>query len=134
MEGRLGQNTSSAISQVQNLAANPADLAAVIAKIYGNQQTGMQDIGMQAGQNWMNNQGQLTEMLKNFGTYQNQAFDYNQNQPYQAAKAAESALREGAFRNLSSAGTNIASGISGKANMQFQQEQMDEFIKRVYGK
>lgn len=132
MEARLGENTSRAISQVQNAAANPADLAATIAKIYGAQNQGIQDIGIQAGQNWMNNQNQLNQMLQTYGTYENQAFDYNQNQPYQAAKAAEAALREAAFRNLSSAGTNLASGMSGYANLALEAKKNNIDLKDLF--
>jgi hypothetical protein len=128
MEARLGENTAKGIAEMRNVAANPADLASNVAKMYGAQTQGLQDIGIQAGQNWLGQQGQLSQMLQNLGQYQEKAWDYNQNQPYQQAKAAESALREGAFRNLTAAGTNIASGLSGAANLNYQQQALDKTL------
>lgn len=128
MEARLGENTAKGIAEMRNVAANPADLASNVAKMYGAQNQGLQDIGIQAGQNWLGQQGQLNQSLQNLGQYQEKAWDYNQNQPYQQAKAAESALREAAFRNLTAAGTNIASGLSGAANLNYQQQALDKTL------
>jgi hypothetical protein len=121
MENKLGQNASKGINELKNVSANGADLASNVARIYAGQNDAVNNLGIQAGQNWLNQQGQLNNNLQNLGVYQEKAWDYNQNQPYQAAKAAESALREGAFRNLTSAGINIASGLGGAAMMKYQQ-------------
>ena len=126
MEGRLGQNTSKGINELKNVSANAGDLASNVARMYSGNNDALNNIGIQAGQNWMNNQNGLNQVLQTLGGYQDKQFEYNKNQPYQAAKAAESALREGAFRNLTSMGTNIASGIGGAANMMYQQNALDE--------
>lgn len=49
-----------------------------------------------------NNQNQLAyaNALKGFGELEDTKFKINELDPYEAAKAAESALREGAFKNL----------------------------------
>jgi len=130
MEGRLGQNTAKGIAEMKNVAANPADLASNVARMYGAQNDAINNIGVQAGQNWLGQQGQLNQALNRLGQYQQQQWDYNKNQPYQNAMAAASALREGAFRNTMAAGTNIASGISGGLNMQNQQNMMDAYLNR----
>jgi hypothetical protein len=133
MEGRLGQNTAKGIAEMKNVAANPADLASNVARMYGAQNDAMNNIGIQAGQNWLGQQGQLNQSLNRLGQYQQQQWDYNKNQPYQNAMAASSALNEGAFRNAMAGGTNIASGISGALNMQNQQNMMDQYMNR-FGK
>jgi len=130
MEGRLGQNTAKGIAEMKNVAANPADLASNVARMYGAQNDAMNNIGIQAGQNWLGQQGQLNQALNRLGQYQQQQWDYNQNQPYQNAMAAASALREGAFRNAMAGGTNIASGISGALNMQNQQNMMNAYMNK----
>jgi hypothetical protein len=128
MEAKLGQNTAKGIAQMQNAAANPADLASNIARLYGAQNEGIQNIGLKAGQNWLGQQGQLSNALRMMGQYQDKKWDYNQKQPYEEAKAAEAALREASYRNLAAASTGIASGISGASNMQYQQENLDKIL------
>jgi len=128
MEAKLGQNTAKGISQLQNASANSADLASNIARLYGAQNEGVQNIGLKAGQNWLGQQGQLSNALRMLGQYQNQQWDYNQKQPYEEAKAAEAALREASFRNLAAASTGIASGISGAANMQYQDDRFNKLL------
>jgi hypothetical protein len=128
MEAKLGQTTAKGIAQMQNAAANPADLASNIARLYGAQNEGIQNIGLKAGQNWLGQQGQLSNALRMMGQYQDKKWDYNQKQPYEEAKAAEAALREASYRNLAAASTGIASGISGAANMQYQQENLDKML------
>lgn len=128
MEAKLGQTTAKGINQMQNAAANPADLASNIAKLYGAQNEATQNIGIKAGQNWLNQQGQLSNALRMLGQYQQQQWDYNKKQPYEEAKAAEAALREASYRNLAAASTNIASGISGAANMQYQSDNLDKTL------
>jgi hypothetical protein len=128
MEAKLGQSTAKGIAQMQNAAANPADLASNIARLYGAQNEGIQNIGLKAGQNWLGQQGQLSNALRMMGQYQDKKWDYNQRQPYDEAKAAEAALREASYRNLAAASTGIASGISGAANMQYQSDNLDKML------
>jgi hypothetical protein len=128
MEAKLGQNTAKGISQLQNASANSADLASNIARIYGAQNEGVQNIGLKAGQNWLGQQGQLSNALRMLGQYQQQQWDYNQKQPYEEAKAAEAALREASYRNLAAASTGIASGISGAANLQYQDDRFNKMM------
>jgi hypothetical protein len=126
MEGRLGQNTAKGIAEMRNVAANPADLASNVAKLYASQNQGLQDIGMKAGQNWLGQQGQLNQALSRLGNYQDRQFEYNQNQPYQAAKGAESALRQASYENLYSGLSDIGSTVAGGMSAYDQQTQLNE--------
>jgi len=121
MEDRLGRTTSNALGDLKEVSNSPSQLGANIAKVYGNQMNAENTLGIQAGQNWQNNQGLLRSQLGQLGRYQDYQFDYNQNQPYQAKMAASSALREGAFRNLSAGvgdisktGTALAAYLAAK--------------------
>jgi hypothetical protein len=128
IEAKMAQNTAKGINQLQNVSANPADLAANVARLYNAQMEGTQNLGIKAAQNWQGNQGQLSNALRMLGQYQQQQWDYNKKQPYEEAKAAEAALREASYRNLAAASTNIASGISGAANMQYQSDNLDKML------
>jgi hypothetical protein len=133
MEGRLGQNTAKGIAEMRNVAANPADLASNVAKLYASQNQGLQDIGMRAGQNWLGQQGQLNQSLSRLGNYQDKQFEYNQNQPYQAAKAAESALRQASYENLYSGITGFANTAAGGVSAYDQQKKLNELKAKKDG-
>lgn len=133
MEARLGQNTSKGIAEMRNVAANPADLASNVAKLYASQNQGLQDIGMRAGQNWLGQQGQLNQALQRLGNYQDKQFEYNQNQPYQAAKGAESALRQASYENLYSGLSGVGSAVAGGLSAMEQQKALNELKAKNQG-
>lgn len=128
MEGRIGQNLSRGIADLKNVASSPAELSTNIARMYSGSNNAINDIGLAAGQNWLNNQAGLRQALGQLGQYQDKQWQINKFQPYQNNMAASAALREGSFRNLSAAGQNLASGISGYANMKYQQDMLDEML------
>jgi hypothetical protein len=84
---------------------------------------------MAASQQWLRNQGMLSDVLGNVGTYRDKEFDYNMNQPYQNNMAAASALREGSYRNVQSASQDLASGLSGYANMDYYDNMLNDINK-----
>lgn len=116
MEDRLGRTTSNALADLKNVSNNPSQLGANIAKVYGNQMNAENNLGIKAAENWQNNQGLLRNQLGQLGRYQDYQFDYNQNQPYQNNMAARSALKEGAFRNLTAGVKDLAATGVGLAN------------------
>jgi hypothetical protein len=122
MEDKIGQNIGKGVAELQDVSSNPANLASNVAKLYNSGNDSMGNIGIQAGQNWLQQQGRLGNSLQNLGQYQDKQYDENFKQPYENNMAASSALREGAFRNLSSAGTNIASAVGGAANMKYAED------------
>jgi len=133
MEAKLGQNTAKGIAEMRNVAANPADLASNVAKLYASQNQGLQDIGMRAGQNWLGQQGQLNQALSRLGNYQDKQFDYDQNQPYQAAKAAESALRQASYENLYSGVNSLGSAAAGGVSAYAEQKKLNELKAKKDG-
>lgn len=139
MEAKLAQNTSKGIAQMQNASANAADLSSNIAKLYGAQNEGIQNIGLKATQNYLNQQGQLRNVLSAVGQYQDKEFDYNKNQPYDAAKAAESALRYAAWKNVSSSVKDLSAAGQGYMNYknvqnaynQQKDQQQEDYLKKT---
>lgn len=139
MEAKLGQNTAKGIAQMQNAAANSADLASNIARLYGAQNEGIQNIGLKAGQNWLAQQGQLNNALGTLSQWQNKQFEFDKVMPYDDAKAAESAFRESSYRNLSSA-VKDASALGTATSNYFQtknaieeqrKKQQEDYLKTL---
>lgn len=127
-EQKLGQNTSNAIAELKNVSNNPNDLATNVARLYQGQMGQQNNLNIAAAQNFNDNQGMLRDQLGMLGQYQDKEWDINKFQPYKNNMAASSALREGAYRNAMSGVTDVASGLSGYGNMQFQQTQLDKLI------
>ena len=129
LEGRIGANINKGVSELERVSATPSNLSSNVAKLYmgGNDQ--INDIGMAASQQWLRNQGMLSNVLGNVGTYRDKEFDYNMNQPYQNNMAAASALREGSYRNVQSASQDLASGLSGYANMDYYDNLLKDINK-----
>jgi hypothetical protein len=121
MEGRIGQNLSRGIQDLKDVSSSPAELAANVSRMYSGSNNAINDIGMAAGQNWLNNQAGFRQALGQLAGAQDRQWQINKFDPYANDMAASAALREGAFRNISAAGQNIASGISGYGNMKFME-------------
>jgi hypothetical protein len=129
MEARIGQNLSKGVSELERVSTNPADLASNVAKMYMSGNESINDIGLQAGQQYLRNQGLLTDALGTMAGYRDKQFDINEMQPYENNMAAAAALREGSFRNASAAGQDLSSGLSGYANMEYYQNMLNDLNK-----
>jgi hypothetical protein len=125
MQQKLNQQGAGALANLKDVSSNGAGLGSNIANIYRSNVNAQNDLGIASAQNWNNNQSMLRGQLGQLGQAQNYQFDYNKNQPYQNRMAASSALREGAFRNLSAAGNDIAAAGLGYGNMQAQNPNAD---------
>ncbi len=83
-------------------------------------------MGIAGAQNYNNNQAMLRGQLGQLGGFQQYGFDYNKNQPYQANVGAQSALREGSFRNLSAAGQDLGAIGSGYGTYLMMQQLLNK--------
>lgn len=126
MESKIGQNVSKGISELERVSSNPADLASNVSRMYLGANDQINNIGVQAAQQWLQNQGVLGNELKSMGAWKDRQFDINQMQPYENNMAAASALREGSFRNLSAAGEDMSSALGGYANMKYYEDMLEK--------
>lgn len=124
MEQKLQSGTSNAIADLKNVSNNPNDLATNVARVYAGQQGQQNNLNIAGAQNYNLNQSMLRGQLGNLGGWQQAAWDYNKNQPYQNDKAAESALREGGFRNVVAGAGNVAQGLGQSAALMYAMRQM----------
>lgn len=111
MEARMGSTVSGAVGQGIKGASSQANLLDFIGKQYNTQQEGMQNIGMQAAQQWSNNQNALKNDLNNYGTYQEKQWNLNKYEPYQVAAAKAAALQKAGTEGL----VGSLSGLGGVA-------------------
>lgn len=130
MEAKLGQNTAKGIAQMQNAAANSADLASNIARLYGAQNEGIQNIGLKAGQNWLAQQGQLSNALGALSQWQNKQFEFDKVMPYDDATAGVSALKEASYRNFLNAAKDVSALGTATSNYFQTKNVMEEQRKK----
>ncbi len=126
MQEKLDTNAAGAISNIKDVSSNGADLGSNIASVYRSNVGGQNQLALAGAQNYNNNQAALRGQQNQYAGYQDKAFDINNFQPYANNMAASSALREGAFRNLSAAGSDIATGIGGASNMNYWDKKLSE--------
>ena len=100
MEARMGSTVSGAVGQGLKGADSQANLLDFIGKQYNTQQQGMQNIGMEAAQQWQNNQTALKGDLNNYGQYQDKQWQLNKYEPYQVAAAKAAALQKAGTEGL----------------------------------
>jgi hypothetical protein len=124
MESKIGQNVSKGISELERVSSNPADLASNVSRMYLGANDQINNIGVQAAQQWLQNQGLLGNKLENIGAMRDKQFLLNEMQPYENNMAAASALREGSFRNLNAAGEDMSSALGGYANMKYYEDML----------
>jgi hypothetical protein len=144
MEARMGSTTSGAVGQGLKGADSQANLLDFIGKQFSNQQEGMQNIGMQAAQQWNNNQVALKGDLNNYGAYQEKQWNLNKYEPYQVAAAKAAALQkagtEGLVNSIGGVGGVLGQfGINQATNKYYddqianQKKYIEEMIKRMGG-
>ncbi len=117
MQQRIDQGSAGALSNLKDVSQSGSALGANIANIYRGNVGAQNQLNLAGAQNWNANQANLRNELGNMATAEDRQWTINKFDPYRNNMAASSALREGAFRNLSSAGSDIAAMGAGYANM-----------------
>jgi hypothetical protein len=125
---QIRQQGAAATQNVKEMTGGSAGGAKAATDIYGKELEALQ--GMQANQQQFRLQQQqnLNQALNQYGQMQQQAWDYNVNQPYQQAMAAKSALTGAGLANL----TNAATGTLGTIGAAQQSEKMMDFYRDLY--
>ena len=115
MENKLGANTAQGARNIQETGGGSAAKLAALASMYNGQNNAINDLNIQAANNQQNNQNIFNSGLQSLGQWQNQVWDYNKKQKYDAeqAKAAElgTASTNNAFGALKGLGASAASTI-----------------------
>lgn len=125
MQQKIDQGSAGALSNLKDVSQSGSALGSNIANIYRGNVTGQNQLNLAAAQNFNNNQGILRTELNNMAPFEQKQWEINEFDKYKNNMAASSAMREGAFRNLSAAGSDIAAGVSGAANMKYWDNQLN---------
>jgi hypothetical protein len=115
MEAQLGQSTAQGVSAAQDVGTSSSDVLGMLSQMYGNQQSQQQSIGIQAAQQYQQNQGVLQNSLSNMANLEDQKWKYNVLYPYQQQMGAAGQMADQGTSMINSgmgAISNVAGGMA----------------------
>lgn len=115
-EGRLQANTASGFSAARESGNNPNAIMATLMGLNQQQNQGFEDLATQGANLQRQDRAGYVGALNNMAGYRDQAFEYNQNQPYQQALKTIGALRQSSTENAYGAAKGISSSLIGAMN------------------
>ena len=108
IENQIGQNTAQSINASQRAAGSSADALAAVGGIQQNANDMYNQLGMEGAQLQMQNKDKLANANNELADYKQQAFDYNQNQPYQISYAQKQKIQDQQYMNNNNAVNSLA--------------------------
>lgn len=112
----IDQSTANAMYNINQNATNSTEALAALTGVYGNQMNAQNELAGQAANFAMAQDQNFMNALNQYAGYQQQAWDYNVNQPYQAKLAEGQALTGAGMRNKYEA-LKTGAGIGANALM-----------------
>lgn len=125
IEGRLDVNTANQIADIQRMGTGgPNDINAA-ARAYGMQQENENKLGIEASDMFLRNQDILRSELDENAEWQQKAWTWDKQMPYENTANAIGALRESSARNFDTAWKDLTGGVANLA--------MGEYLRGVDG-
>lgn len=112
----IDQSTANAMYNINQNATNSTEALAALTGVYGKQMNAQNELAGQAANFAMAQDQNFMNALNQYAGYQQQAWDYNVNQPYQAKLAEGQALTGAGMRNKYEA-LKTGAGIGANALM-----------------
>lgn len=110
---RLAGTTAGGIRAAKEVGRSPSEVLATVAGLQAQEVEGVRDLATAAAQSRLTRAGDLTAALRYKTPFEEKKFQFNKVEPYQQAKAAESALREESFKNIFKAVGGAGMGVAG---------------------
>jgi hypothetical protein len=114
-ENAIYGNQSSLVRQAVQSGGSAGDILASLGGIGTSTNNGLNQIANQGAQYNIAGKENLTNANNTLGDYQNEAFDYNQNEPYELQYMRKMALQSAGLANLDATAQNI--GQAGQTGM-----------------
>lgn len=102
-EGNIRASSANALSNVKNTSSNVNDVLAAASNINANQNSAMNNLAMEGAGFQMANKDRLSAANQAMAQYKDQAFNYNQNEPYLMQQQRKNALIQSGAQNISGA-------------------------------
>ncbi len=112
LENQIGANSANGINAAMMGGGSSADVLASIGNTQNNTNGALNNLAVEGAQNQNMNKDKFANANNVMADYKNQAFDYNQNEPYQQAYARKMALRTASNANLNGATQDLMNGAA----------------------
>lgn len=130
---RLDQATANSLYDINQNSSSGVEALAALSGVYSNQMDAENQLGLNAAQDYQRRQMAVGNELNRYAGYQDKAWDYNVNQPFQEKAAAAQALGEAGMRNKYEGLKGVVgAGVMGM-NMQNNKEDKDALLKAFQG-
>jgi len=133
-EERLGAASSNAYRMAQEGANSSAGLLAATSAINANQVAGEQDLSTKASEYQQANQDKYNQALMSYASYEDNAFKYNQADPYESSLNTINNLKTASQANISGATSGAASIASSQAGNDDEIEKLKNRILALQSK
>lgn len=126
MEAQLGQSTAQGVGASQEVGTSSSDVLGMLSQLYGNQQAQQQNIGIQAAQQYQQNQSSLQGALGTMAGYEDQKWKYNVLYPYQQQMSAAGQMADQGASMINSGMSTIGNVAGGMAQMGMAQQGLNQ--------
>lgn len=116
LEADIGNRTASYVNNLEKLSGGNSAAIGGLSKIYAQELNAKNQLGVNAAQYHAANQQQLQNAQRMYGQYQDKAFGYNIDDPYQTKAAASSALIGSGIQNFFQGGKDVV-GVASYQSM-----------------
>jgi hypothetical protein len=99
VQQRLDQTSANALYDINQNSSSGVEALAALSGVYSNQMGQENQLGLNAAQDYERRQAMVGNELNKYAGFQDKAWDYNVNQPFQEKAAAAQALGEAGMRN-----------------------------------
>jgi hypothetical protein len=107
LENNLNASSAGSMNAAMQAGGSSQDILSAISGINQNQNSAINNLGVEGAQFQAMNKDKLAGANRELSEYKDQAFDYNQNQPYELRAARKRALQGAAYGNFDSALNDI---------------------------
>lgn len=108
IENQLDQKSAGAVQAAMQTGGNTADILNTVANINRSNLNSYNQLGVAGAQNRQANMGQYADANAQLSDYRSQAFDYNQNQPYEYNLMRNQALAGAEIQSYNNSQQNTA--------------------------
>jgi hypothetical protein len=108
LQNQLGANTSGGLAAAQQSGGNSGDIIDAISKLYNSKNQANINLGVQGAQFRRQNAANLQSQLGTQAQYEDKAFNYNQDAPYEQNLAKANALLGAGRQNVASGANSLA--------------------------
>lgn len=138
VQQRIDQSSANALYGIEQNATSGAEALAALTGVYANQMGQENQLGANAAMDYERRQQAAQSAMNTYAGWQDKAWDYNVNQPYQDKLNAAQALAQAGMTNkyqglksLAGVGANAIAGMNPKATGSLASDAMAENTSMV---